>query len=162
MATDRCRHVIGCTTVGSMSLGLKQFQPSIVMKYSYQRIGRHLDFLDRLPPFPVLFISTCSPQCPPQPLSGYLSHPSIAHFFLSFSIHLQQVKTCKIIYSFVVPNKCGPILRSTPHLLLHIAPVLSFALFYSSTIHSQAQSHIVQPDIRNSPDCQYKSHIPLL
>ena len=27
------------------------------MKYSYQRIGRHLDFLDRLPPFPVLFVS---------------------------------------------------------------------------------------------------------
>jgi len=27
------------------------------MKYSYQQIGRHLDFLDQLPHFPVLFVS---------------------------------------------------------------------------------------------------------
>ena len=128
------------------------------MKYSYQRIGRHLDFLDRLPPFPVLFVSLllcCMFPTMSTATTQWIFVTSLNSTLCSLLRYAFVArKTCKIMYSFIVPNKCGPITRSTPHPLLHIAPVLSFALLYSSTIHSQAQSHIVQPDIRNLPDCR--------
>jgi hypothetical protein len=44
-------------------------------------------------------------------------------------VHLLQVYFFKTIHSTAVPNKCCPIPRSTPHPLLHSAPVLSFAFF---------------------------------
>ena len=130
-----------------MSLGLKLFQPSLVMKYSYQQIGRHSSFS-------CSFHLSAVASHVPHNVHHNLLHPSIAHFFLSFALHLLKVKNFKIMYSFVIPNKCGPIPRSTSHPLLHNSPVLNIALFYYSTIHSKAQTHIVQPDIRNSPDCR--------
>ena len=66
-----------------------------------------------------------------------------------------------IIRFFIVPNNCGGLIpRSTPH-VLHVAPFLSFACFFTITMNSRDNPCVVQPDMHNLTDCQCIYQLPL-